>query len=69
MPHVLKILTHDFWRNHPEHRNSIFMPIYRKKKTIYFIHLTWLQTIAEIPTDIIWITVEFKYANYHHVSN
>ena len=24
----------------------------------------WLQTVAKIPTDIIEITVEYKYANY-----
>jgi len=52
-----------YFGNHPEHRNSIFIPI-SKKKTVYFIQITWLQTIAEIPTDMISIIVEYKYANY-----
>ena len=34
------------------------------QKPIYFVHRTWLKTIAEIPIDIILITVEYKYANY-----
>ena len=34
------------------------------QKPIYFIHHTWPKTIAEIPTDIILITVGYKYANY-----